>query len=237
MTFVVVNKSRQAEVLAASELVRPWRGVSPEERIAERRGQLLEAALEVFTSKGFHGSKVRDVCREAGLTERYFYESFSNKEHLLVTLGEQIVADLVAAASPGIALADTDLPAAVANTARAVVGSLTDDPRRARILFVEVVGVSAEIEDRRRIAIATLADVVRNGVAEAFGSWVLASTELELLSRALIGAAQELLIAYVRDELELDREALIENFGYLFLQVGPAVEAMAATQPSTERGI
>src|SRR5690606_15014503 len=140
---------------------RSWRGKSPAERTTERRQRLLEAGLEVFTVRGFPASRVRDVCGEAGLTERYFYESFVGKDALLIALAEQIVADLLVAAAPGIALAETDRDAAVDVAARAIVGSLTDDPRRARILFVEVVGVSRELEDHRRAIIGGLADVVR----------------------------------------------------------------------------
>lgn len=213
-----------------TDLVRPWRGVSPEQRVSERRERLLAAALEVFASGGFRATKVRDVCREAGLTERYFYESFASKEALLVALAEEIVTDLVVAAGPGIELVEADIEAAIAEMSRAVVSSLTDDPRRARILFVEVVGVSPEIEDKRRIIIGGLADVIVLAAARAFGPWVQSSQEVELMARVLIGAAQELLVAYVRDELSLDQDALIKNFGLLFLQAGPVVQALAGAQ-------
>ena len=48
-------------------------------------------------------------------------------------------------------------------------------------------------------------------------------------------AAQELLIAYVRDELPLDQDALIRNFARLFMQMGPVVAAMADGQNANER--
>ncbi len=217
----------------ASDLVRPWRGVAPEERVAARRERLLEAALEVFTADGFHSAKVRDVCREAGLTERYFYESFKGgKEALLVALADEIVTDLLAAVGPGLALVRSDLETAVSILSEGVVASLTDDPRRARILFVEVVGVSRELEDRRRVIIGGLADVVRTGAADVFGHWVLDSVEFEVTSRALIGAMQELFVAYVRGELALDRAQLIDHFGLLLLQ---AAQAMASRPTVTQR--
>lgn len=215
------------------ELTRPWRGVAPEQRVAERRARLVEAALKVFATQGFHASKVKDVCREAGLTERYFYESFKGgKEALLVALADEIVSDLVTSATPGLALVATDLEAAVSVISEGVVASLTDDPRRARILFVEVVGVSRELEDRRRVIIGGLAGVVRSGAADVFGPWVLDSVEFEVTSRALIGAIQELLVAYVRGELALDRAQLIDHFGLLLLQ---AAQAMAMRPTVTPR--
>ncbi|HTT93978.1 MAG TPA: TetR/AcrR family transcriptional regulator [Solirubrobacterales bacterium] len=215
------------------EPVRPWRGISPQQRVVERRGRLLEAALEVFVARGFANSRVRDVCREAGLTERYFYESFADKEALLVALTERIVADLVVAVSPAIELVATEPEPAIDAASRAVVRSLTGDPRRARILLVEVVGVSPAIEAFRRTVIARLAEVIRAGVAGALGSWASTSLEVELVARALVGAAQELLVAYVRGELELDEEALIENLGRLLLRARPVIQALAQDQALT----
>lgn len=215
---------------------RSWRGKSPVQRATERREQLLDAALEVFTARGFPASRVRDVCREAGLTERYFYESFAGKEALLIALSERIVADLLAAAAPGLELAASDREAAIDAAGRAVVHSLTDDPRRARILFVEVVGVSREIEDHRRAIIGGLADVIRAAAARAFGPWVARSTETELIGRALVGAVQELLVAHVRGELSLSQDELILNFGRVFRQAGPIMAAMAGQQDINRTG-
>jgi AcrR family transcriptional regulator len=213
-----------------NELVRPWRGISPEQRVTERRERLLEAALEVFTTSTFQASKVRDVCREAGLTERYFYESFSSKESLLFALAGRIIDDFIAAAGPSIEQIATDFDAGIRGAMRAVVSSLTDDPRRARILFVESVGVSAAAEDRRRAVIRSLADVMRAAAEQAFGDWVRDSVEVELIARSLIGAASELLVGFVRSELPLDQEELILNMTRLFRIVRPILAAMAAEQ-------
>lgn len=210
------------------ELVRPWRGVSAEQRIAERRERLLEAALEVFSARTFRGSKVRDICGEAGLTERYFYESFRNKEALLGALTDRIVAEFVAAAAPSIALAATDVDAAIQNGVQAFVASLTGDPRRARILFIESVGVSAAAENKRRAVIASLVDVVVGAAERAFGPWVRDSVEVELIARSLIGAVSELLVAYVREELPLDEDELVLNISRLFKRGRPILVAMAA---------
>lgn len=217
----------------SSELVRRWRGQTPEQRIAERRQRLLDAALEVFTMQGFHASKVRDVCRTAGLTERYFYESFNDKEVLVVALAEAIVADLVAATGPSIALVPTDLDAAIQGASRAVVTSMTDDPRRARILFVEVVGISPRIEELRRHWIGALAGVVDGAAAMVLGSWVQRSVQVQLHTRALIGAIQELLIAFARDELALDQELLIAGVANLFLHARQALESLPSASERT----
>lgn len=201
---------------------RPWRELTLEQRVAVRRERLLAAALEVFATRGFHATKVRDVCRAAKLTERYFYESFTDKEALLGTLTDTIVADLVEASGPSIARVTTDLDGAIRSAARVIVHSLTDDPARARILFVEMVGVSPAIEQRRRELIGALVDVVGGAAlaAQAFGGQ--RPVEVELIARALIGAVQELLIAFARNELALDQELLIASIERLLFEAHQA---------------
>jgi AcrR family transcriptional regulator len=60
------------------------RGVPLDARRAQRREALIRAAIEVYGARGFRNATVKAVCEAAGLTERYFYESFANGEALLV---------------------------------------------------------------------------------------------------------------------------------------------------------
>src|ERR1700761_6709612 len=70
---------------------RPFRGVPSAERQAPRRRQIVEAGLDAFGTRGFHLTGVRDVCAAARLTERYFYESFKNREALFLAVYDEAV--------------------------------------------------------------------------------------------------------------------------------------------------
>ena len=48
----------------------------------ERREQILDAALRVFSEKGFAGASVRDIAREVGVTEGLLYHYFESKDQL-----------------------------------------------------------------------------------------------------------------------------------------------------------
>ncbi len=63
--------------------LRRYGGRGGEERRAERRERLLDAGLACYGEVGYHAATVRLICARAGLTERYFYESFANGEDLL----------------------------------------------------------------------------------------------------------------------------------------------------------
>ncbi|MEU7764783.1 TetR/AcrR family transcriptional regulator [Nocardia sp. NPDC049190] len=117
--------------------MRRWRGRSPADRVAARREQLIDACTELMATVGAAETSMRGVCRQAGLTERYFYESFPNLDALLTTVLDTVVLgarDRLLAELPGA-------PAERGAMFRHMVGVFTDylvaDRRRGRIMFVE----------------------------------------------------------------------------------------------------
>ncbi|MBI3675746.1 MAG: TetR/AcrR family transcriptional regulator [Proteobacteria bacterium] len=66
------------------EQKRRYSGQSFEDRQSERRGRLVEAALEVAGRFGLEGASVAAICAEADLTARYFYESFPSRDAIFV---------------------------------------------------------------------------------------------------------------------------------------------------------
>ena len=56
------------------------------DRQAERRRQILDAAVKVFARSGFHGARVGDIAEEAGVAYGLVYHYFKSKEDLLETI-------------------------------------------------------------------------------------------------------------------------------------------------------
>ena len=208
--------------------------MSTEERRAARRILLLDAGLEVFGTRGYASSSVLEVCREAELTERYFYESFHDREELLGAVARSAVEEFLAAVSPLLPLVETDLGRAIDEGAEAFVATVADDPRKARVLFVEAVGVSPAMEEMRRSVIAQIVEFLRLGGAGEYGPWVHDSVEFEIVARALVGAAQELLVAFVRGELPIDRGDLAVQIAQLFRNAPPILAEVASARPASE---
>ena len=71
-----------------------WAGVPAEERAAERRAQLIDAGFDLLGTEGDAGTTVRAVCQRARLNPRYFYESFADRDELLVAVYDHVVAEL-----------------------------------------------------------------------------------------------------------------------------------------------
>ena len=60
-----------------------WSGVPLQDRQALRRDELIAAGVTLLGSRGGPALTVRAVCRATGLTERYFYESFTDRDEFV----------------------------------------------------------------------------------------------------------------------------------------------------------
>ena len=54
--------------------------------MAERRAAFLEAGFELIGTEGYRAATVRAVCKQAGYTDRYFYQLFGSTEGLLLAV-------------------------------------------------------------------------------------------------------------------------------------------------------
>ncbi|MBN8867208.1 MAG: helix-turn-helix transcriptional regulator [Solirubrobacterales bacterium] len=135
---------------SGAETGRTWRGQTAEERQSERRERLIEAGIELFGTRGYASTPVKAICEEAGLTERYFYEAFESREDLLDAIYSILIGDCAKATVEALNDAPDDFEASMRAGLTAFASEFTRDPRRARIQEIEVVGVSPELEKRRR---------------------------------------------------------------------------------------
>ncbi|AUM12400.1 TetR/AcrR family transcriptional regulator [Ketobacter alkanivorans] len=115
---------------------RTYGGLSEPERKLERRERFLEAGLEVFGRAGIRGATVRKLCKEAGLTERYFYESFEDSEALFCAVYERQVESLRDFFIAKLPELPTEMDARIRTCLNAYFTFMQDD-RVVRVLYVE----------------------------------------------------------------------------------------------------
>lgn len=175
-------------------MARAYGGVAPEQRRAERRARLLQAGLALFTGTGFAATKISELCTEAGVSTRNFYEEFATKEDLLRELHDLINAtafDRVRAALSR--LETTDLTARVTTLLDVFVRSVTADPRLPRLNYVEAVGINAEIEQQHVRWVNTWAEFIESEALRAAAAGVAPQRSYRFTAIALVGAITGLL--------------------------------------------
>ncbi|WP_433328907.1 TetR/AcrR family transcriptional regulator [Spirillospora sp. CA-294931] len=174
---------------------RGYAGRSAEERRAERRERLLSAALELFGTRGYAATSIERLCTTAAVSTRNFYEEFTGREELLTILHQRFNERCSTALAEAYAAADAegaDLRTRVERAVRAYMGTAAADPRWARVAYVEVIGVSPELE-RHRLGWRerwehTISTVANDAVARGEAT----DRDYRLTAIAVIGAVNNL---------------------------------------------
>ena len=188
--------------------VRTYRGEGSEERRLRRRSELLEAGLHLLGTEGWQATTVTAVCERARLTPRYFYESFANRDELLVAIFDGVIADVT---RETLAVQPANAEETLRATVKAFVKVVTDDPRKGRAIFLEALG--SEALWRRRIEgmhwfARRIADQARAGRRLRKGE----ARRIETASLIAAGGLIELMIAWLDRGLDSTADELIENY-------------------------
>lgn len=196
--------------MAASDATtggRRYKGQTVDERRTERRARLMAAALEVVGTRGWAEATMTEVCRVAGLTERYFYESFRTREALYAALVDDLDRELRESAFDAIAQQDLEPRARVAEAIGAIVALYVGDPRRGRAL-VEGIGVP-EVEERRRRAVSGLFGLLAERWTLFFPDVDADEEQRRLRATAIGGATIALITGRLEGALTIADDALV----------------------------
>lgn len=206
---------------SVGETPRLYRGISPVERRAQRRERLLEAGLELFGTEGYADSSIRAVCAVASLNSRYFYESFTGREDLLYHVYKRVVREVAAVVLDATARESTIEGQAEAGL-RASWTFLAQDPRKARVISIEVVGVSERLERLRRENRHAFAEILMRNARLITGDSLELRMDPTLTSRSLMGAVMDLQVDWINGDVDASIDEIVEHFTKLFTAVAHA---------------
>ncbi|RJO76610.1 TetR/AcrR family transcriptional regulator [Nocardia panacis] len=205
---------------------RSYGGLSRAQRVARRRTRLLDAALELFGTRGYGATSIERLCATANVSTRSFYEDVGSREALLIALvnrtsavaNERVAAELAAAA-------DEPIARRVVRGFRAYLEVTCADRRSARVCHVEVVGVSQAVENWRSEQRRVLAALLVGEVERAARRGEIPPRRFDLFILALIGAVSSLaqeLVQSTRPDAEPSLDEICREIRY-FVDSGLAV--------------
>jgi AcrR family transcriptional regulator len=206
--------------------VRPYGGVSATERIATRRERLLEAGLELFGTDGYQVSGVKDICREAGLTDRYFYESFRDTRELFIAVFDRVTDELFASVASAVEASGPAPEAELRAGIETFVRALADDRRKARVIFSEAAGAGPEAEQHMRTTLRRFSVLVA-GTARRHLATDVSDELVDVVALSVVGTLERVIVEWQDEELDLSIERIIDHCTTLFrvLLTGLEVEA------------
>jgi len=152
----------------------------------ERRRQLLDAALEVFVSQGYHAAAMDEIADRAGVSKPVLYQHFPGKLDLYLALLDESVDALVDAVR-GALRSTTDNKQRVAATFSAYFQYVAGEGQAYRLVFESDLSnesaVRARLERGQRECAEMISQVVRQDAG-------LEEDEAQLVSVGMVGLAQ-----------------------------------------------
>ncbi|GAA1725258.1 TetR/AcrR family transcriptional regulator [Aeromicrobium alkaliterrae] len=194
---------------------RRYRGVSAEDRRSGRREKLVEAGLDLVGQRGVSAVTAESVATEAGLTKRYFYESFADRDVLLRALVDDLLGDVQVAIAEALTGTPDDVGARISATVRALVDTLAADPRRAR-LYAET-GAHDALRTRREealddYAMLLMVDVLRGDPTDP---------HLRLTARLVVAGTTDVVSHWLAGDLDLTRDELVADVSAIGVALAP----------------
>jgi AcrR family transcriptional regulator len=152
----------------------------------ERRRQLLDAALEVFVSRGYHAAAMDEIAERAGVSKPVLYQHFPGKLELYLALLDESVDTLVETVRDALG-STTDNKQRVAATFGAYFEFVGGEGQAFRLVFESDLSNESAVRDRLERAQRECAALISQVVRQDAG---LSDDEAHMLSVGMVGLAQ-----------------------------------------------
>lgn len=162
----------------------------------ETRERILDAALNIFSNKGYHDTRMDEIVEASDTSKGAIYFYFPNKERLFLALVDQFadllerrVVEAVEREGQGILRVRAALQACLETFGRY--------RRPAKILLVQAVGLGSTFEKKRLDVTDHFASLIKKYLDEAIAVGDIAPVDTEVVSYAWMGAIYGIVIRWV----------------------------------------
>lgn len=183
------------------EVVRDYGGISAVDRRAERRGKLLAAGRKIWGESGIGEVTVRGVCSVAGLTPRYFYEQFPNREALFFAVSDDVRDQLLEAMVTAGVGDPGSLTAKLRSALTAFLDLIAADPHIHRIATSDLSPVPGLNEHRSRI-LDLITDTIVEHAPGVLDGHVPAPAELRRGALFIVGGVNQIIETWLDNPVE-----------------------------------
>jgi len=127
----------------------------------DSRGRLEQAALALYSERGFENTTVAEIAAHAGLTERTFFRYFADKREVLFWGAGRLQELLVSAV---VGAPDSAAPIDAVAAALEAAGALLQERRESSRKRQTVIAANTELRERELIKLASLASAIADAL-------------------------------------------------------------------------
>jgi len=169
---------------------------TPLDATHDTRSRILEAAVNVFASKGYHDTKVDDIVSQSQTSKGSFYFYFPSKQDIFLALVdtfanllESHLRERLSTEPSGTARVDVALRVCLETFGQ--YRSLT------KIALVQATGLGAAFEEKRQAVNQRFIEIVRENLDAAVMDGSIPALDTEVAACAWVGALNEIVMRWV----------------------------------------
>lgn len=171
-------------------------GSAISEKAQATRNRILDAAAQVFASKGYHETRVDDIVEESNSSKGSVYFYFPGKQQMFLALVDQFadllerrLAEAIAQEDDGVCRVDAAI--------RVCLETFGKYRKLAKILLIQAVGLGTVFEEKRLEIHARFASMIQEHLNQAVAEGDIPLMDTEVVSVAWMGAINEVVIRWV----------------------------------------
>jgi len=181
----------------------------------DKRALILDAAIKVFARKGYHGSRVSDIAREADIAYGLVYHYFTNKEEILRTIFEERWSGFLELVDE-IAARETTAEDKLVSIAALMLNAYRLRPDWVKVLVLELQRSSRFAEPGQIRAVGLLFQSVARILRAGQETGELRSDlDPDVACYVFIGALEIVITSLVLDLIKIEEKAPSESEYYL----------------------
>jgi len=164
----------------------------------ETHGRIVEASLDVFATKGFHGASVKDLLTAADVSRGTFYAHFPRKTDVFLALIDRLI-DELRASVVGVATHEGAPPMAeqLEATVTRVLETMRRRPALTKLILRESVGLDPEVDDRMDSFWLQLERYIQLALANGEYLGMIRKVDVEVTATCVLGAIRQIGATYL----------------------------------------
>lgn len=188
----------------------------------ERRRQIVEAAVELFSRKGFRGTRTREIAEAAGISEAMIFKHFATKRDLYSAMIEAKCATEELLARAAIAAKNHDDAGVLRAVGLKMIEQTEADPSLMRLLLFSALEGHELSDIFFESRVKTLHEFLSNYIRKRIEEKRFRSMDALIVARGFIGMVVHYLLIHelfgVKRPLRSSPEEVVEQFVSVFLR-------------------
>lgn len=170
--------------------------ITPNKNPQTTRERILDAALNIFSRKGYYDTRLDEIVDESDTSKGAIYFHFPNKEQLFLALVDQF-ADLLERRVNEAILQEAQGIQRVRVALETCLNTFGRYRRPAKILLVQAAGLGNTFEKKRSEVNERFANLIAINLQESVAVGDIAPLDVEVVAHAWMGAIYEVVIRWV----------------------------------------